>query len=72
VHPLWQHQGIVDPMMELPYPISRDLFTQLMVVDISVDFLGDYVGPAPFSAMRPPLVGHLLTRMISGPLALLQ
>jgi hypothetical protein len=27
VHPLWQHQGIVDPMMEFPYPILRDLLT---------------------------------------------
>lgn len=26
-HPLWQHQQIIDSMMEFPYPISREVHT---------------------------------------------
>jgi hypothetical protein len=32
VHPLWQHQGITDPMMEFPYPISD--VTPLVLVSL--------------------------------------
>jgi hypothetical protein len=54
-------------MMEFPYPISREVHTQLMVVAIDVAFPREDIGPAPFSTMRPPPMGHPFTEVVSGP-----
>jgi hypothetical protein len=67
VHPLWQHQGIVDPMMEFPYPISEEILSVLMISAVGVDYPGEGIGPTPFSTDHPPPVGQLLTRMVSEP-----
>jgi hypothetical protein len=50
---LWQHQGITDPMMEFPYPISEELFRVLMIRAISVEHTGEGVGPPPFDTKHP-------------------
>jgi hypothetical protein len=34
---LWLHQGITDPMMEFPYPISVELLRVLMIGAIGVE-----------------------------------
>ena len=39
-HSLWLYQGITDPMMEFPYPISEMLLQVLMLEAISVDYPG--------------------------------
>jgi hypothetical protein len=66
-HPLWQHQGITDPMMEFPYPISEELFRVLMIRAITVEYPGEGVGPSPSDAKYPPLAGLPFTRMVSEP-----
>jgi hypothetical protein len=64
VHSLWQHQGIVDLMIEFLNPIPDGLFWVLMIEAISVDYRGEGVGPIPSRKEHPPSVGHPLTRMI--------
>ena len=44
-HLLWLHQGIIDPMMEPPYPILETLLWVLMLKAISTNYLGLSVGP---------------------------
>lgn len=65
-HPLWQHQGVTDPMMHLDYPISDQLLLWLMVLVVFLNFLGGGMGLAPFSARNPLPMDHPLTRMIQG------
>jgi hypothetical protein len=39
----------------------------LMIGDVGMDYPGADIGPPPFSAEHPPLVGYSLTKMISKP-----
>ena len=64
MHPLCQHQGITDMVMEFSYPILGELLWVLMIRAVGVNYPGEGVGPTPFSAEHPPPVGHPLIRMI--------
>ena len=39
----------------------------LMIGSVGVDYLGEGIGPAPFSTDHPPPMGHLLTEMVLEP-----
>jgi hypothetical protein len=68
VHPLWQHQGITDPMMDFPYPISKGLLRVLMIGAVGANYLGaDASGLSPFSTEHPPPAGHPFAEMMSEP-----
>ena len=54
-------------MMEFPYPISEILLWLMMLEAISVNYLGEGIGPPPFSADHAPLAVHPFTGMMSEP-----
>jgi hypothetical protein len=66
-HPLWLHQGITDPMMEFPYPISSELLRVLMIRAIGVEYPGEGIGPSP-STLNILLPWVKFAGMVSEPL----
>jgi hypothetical protein len=54
VHPLWLHQGITNPMMEFPYPISMELLRVLVIGAIGVEYPGEGVDlPSTLNVLLP-------------------
>ena len=50
-HLLWLHQGMTDPMMEFPYPISETPLWVSMLEAIDVNYPGAGIGPPPLASI---------------------